>query len=102
MKRKKLSKAIKRPPRPRMSREGAVAAFERFSKLVLRSAETADPVMFGVLNAQRTNFELPRGSINLVFQLKGDFGVSEDLFRAIKTLSGRKLPCKRPSKALPP
>lgn len=96
---RKPPNAIKRRRRSKLSLEDCIGVFERFSKVILRHAETSDHGPFGVLNVQRTGFELPRGTINVVFQVKGGFGVADELFEALKVLNSHKLPRSPPRKA---
>ncbi len=67
-----------------MSIADAHAAFADFAQLVPRRCETSDASMF--------RDGMDPGCINVVLMARGSFGVSDNLFEAIRVLAGHKLP----------
>ena len=83
----------KRRKRSELTKADCLLVFEFFAKRVKRFAETTDGGMFGTHNQHGISV-LPRGQINVMFAVEGGFGISDDLFEAIRVLGGHKLPNK--------
>jgi hypothetical protein len=76
-----------RRKRSSMSRKDCLMALEYFAKRVARFAESSGGQPFDEF--------APPGHLSVVFLVQGSFGVSDDLFEAIRVLAGYKLPRKR-------
>lgn len=77
-----------RRKRSKMSRGQATYAVAQFASRLYRFAETSEDM--------KTLSPLPRGNINVVIQVEGSFGVSDDFFEALRVLGGWKIPRKTP------
>lgn len=78
-----------RRKRSEMSVDDAVKACRVFSKSISRFAEIAhcvDGCLFG---------ETPDGQIDVLFRLRGNFGVADEFFEAMRVLGEHKLPRRR-------
>jgi len=74
---------MNRRKRSTMTEADCLEALRAFSGKVRRHAETS---------ASAFHEELPRERLTVAFEIEGNFGDGDDLFEAIRVMSGRKLP----------
>ena len=75
--------------RSEMSIKDCHVAFKEFAGAIVRMKETSeDP--FGLSIGAHT----PADSLGICFLVKGNFGVAEDLFEAVRIMRGSVLPAK--------
>jgi len=75
-----------RRKRSEMSHDDCLQAMTEFAKRIQRMGESSGGGMFGEF--------APDGQLGVHFLVNGSFGVSSELFEAVRVLAGHKLPRK--------
>ena len=83
---------MSRRKRSEMSIEDCINAIKKFSKKIEKFCETSDGSSFSHRVTRNGMSFMPDGQINVMFAVKGRYGVGDDLFEALRVLGEHKLP----------
>lgn len=75
----------KRRKRSELNKAECIEAIGSFFRKVERLKTSSEDFCHGAN-------DLPKGSVTVTFQVKGGFGVADDMFEAMRVFSGYKLP----------
>ena len=80
------NRRVRRRKRSHMTERDCLEALANFSKRVDRMLTGSHGI--------EPNTYAPEGKVSVCFEVRGGFGIGDDLFEAIRVLGGHKLPAK--------